>query len=258
MQTPLPAEAARDQFGRQAELYAVSAPHSSGESLEMIAGYAALRHYGLAVDLGTGTGFTAFAVAPYADHVLATDIAAPMLAQARRLAGERGLANVAFALAEAEGLPFASGSLDAVASRTAAHHFHDLAQAAREIQRVLRPGGVFLLSDTVAPESDAVDAWMNDVEMRRDTSHQRNLKPSQWRILLEALGLTITHQALTLTHLEFDDWVRRSATPAEEVERLRRDVLAAPAEVKEAFGIRQEAEATHFHWDNLVVRAVKG
>ena len=47
-------------------------------------------------------------------RVLATDIAPQMVAEARRLAAERGLTRVRLALAEAESLPFAADSLDLV------------------------------------------------------------------------------------------------------------------------------------------------
>jgi hypothetical protein len=55
---------AQEQFGRQAALYVDSFSHATGESLAAIREYAARGRYRRAVDVGTGTGFTAFAVAP--------------------------------------------------------------------------------------------------------------------------------------------------------------------------------------------------
>lgn len=251
------ARQAQEQFGRQAPFYAESDVHRAGESLESVIEYAALGRYGMAVDLATGAGFTAFAMAPYSKHVLATDIAPGMLAQARRLAMERGLDNVGVMMVEAETLPFATGSLDAVSCRHAAHHFHNLPRAVEEVQRVLKPGAVFILSDTAAPEGDHEARWMNDVEVRRDASHQRDLKPSEWRALLEGVGFELTHWSLAKVYLEFNDWVQLAATPKERVEPLRQDFLLAPAPVVAAFGIRPNGEAIDFHWDALVLRAVK-
>jgi ubiquinone/menaquinone biosynthesis C-methylase UbiE len=188
---------------------------------------------------------------------VATDIAEGMLAQTRRLAAEYDHLNMALAMAEAENLPFVSGSLDLVSCRQAAHHFHDLPRAVAEIRRVLKPGGAFLLSDTVAPEGDPEAGWLNDVELRRDPSHQRDRRPSEWLALLDDAGLQVTHKNMAKVHLEFNDWVLRSATPHEMIEPLRRDFLSAKPSVVKAFGIRPEGERIHFHWDVLVVRAVR-
>ncbi len=251
------ARMAQAQFGRQAASYAVSDVHSGDASLVALVEYAALGRYSMAVDLGSGAGFTAFALADYSARVLATDIAPQMVAEARRLAAERGLTGVRLALAEAESLPFAADSLDLVTSRWAAHHFHDLPAAVREIRRVLRPGGPFILVDTVAPEARDETAWMNRTEKLRDDSHQRNLPVSEWRRILQGCGLHVTHSTMTRVDLEFDDWVRRSATPLRKVELLRNAFLAASSSVVAAFGVQIDGDTIRFHWDTLVLRTIK-
>lgn len=252
-----PARPAQEQFGRQAGFYAESDAHRAGESLDSVVEYASLGRYGTVVDLGTGAGFTAFALAPYATRVLASDIAPGMLAQVNRLATERGIHNVELLLGEAEALPFAVGSVDAVSCRQAAHHFHDLPRAVREVKRVLKSGAVFILSDSVAPEGDQEARWMNDVEVRRDATHQKGLRPSEWRNLLEGLGFGITHWSLAKVYLEFNDWVQRADTPQHLIKPLREDFLRAPAAVVATFGIQPDDGAINFHWDALVLRAVK-
>ena len=116
----------QEQFGRQAHLYTQSLVHSSGESLQVVQEWAARGRYKKAADIGTGTGFTAFAVAPYADQIVAADITPAMLRETRSLADQRGVTNLGYTLAAAEDLPFADGSLDLLTCRTAAHHFQDL------------------------------------------------------------------------------------------------------------------------------------
>ena len=257
MRQNLSARLAKEQFGRQARLYAESNVFRADESLAAITEYAALGHYNSAADLGTGAGFTAFALSPYSNRVVATDIAPAMLSQAKRLAEERDLGNVDLMMAEAESLPFADGSLDIVSSRHAAHHFHDLPKAVEEVRRVLTPGALFILSDPIAPEGDYEASWMNDVEVRRDASHQRDLKVSEWSGLLEEAGFDIAHRSIVKVYLEFNDWVGRAATPQAQVGSLRRDFLSAPESVAAAFGISPDGPAINFHWDVLVLRAVK-
>jgi SAM-dependent methyltransferase len=240
-------------------LYVESAVHREGESLQVVVEWAARGRYRWAADIGTGAGFTAFAVAPHAQEMVATDITPAMLREARQVAAQWRLHNVRYGLAAAEALPFGDGSLDLVTSRTAAHHFQDLPRAVAEWRRVLGPQGVLILADTTAPEDPELARWMHDIEVRRDRSHVRDLAPSEWSTCLERSGLHTTDAAFTPVNLEFDDWVRRSGTMPAEVKRLRREFLHAPPEAVATFGIhRDSAGAIRFHWDCLVVRAAPG
>ena len=222
------AERVRDQFSRQAGEYAVSAPHSSGESLDILQRLAAKTRHRWAVDVATGAGFTAFAVAPYADRVLATDIAPGMIRVTRDAAAERGLNNVSAVFSAAENLPFRSGAIDLVTCRTAPHHFHRLDDAMHEIARVIRPGGAFLLVDTCTSEDPEVAAWQQVMEVRRDPTHVRNLPPSEWRSLIESAGLTVDFETFARVEMTFDGWTQRSGTPADVREELRIEWRTAP------------------------------
>src|SRR5690606_39648471 len=63
------------------------------------------------------------------------DLTAEMLPVAASLAAEKGIANMRFAQADAEGLPFATGCFDLVTCRIAPHHFPDVGQFVREAAR---------------------------------------------------------------------------------------------------------------------------
>ena len=69
--------AAQQVFGPQAAVYATSKVHIRDDSLEsverMVAAGGGRNRYGWTMDLGTGAGFTAFAVAGVSDRVVATD-----------------------------------------------------------------------------------------------------------------------------------------------------------------------------------------
>ena len=248
----------RDQFSRQAGEYAVSVPHSSGESLDILQRLAAETRHRWAVDVATGAGFTAFAVAPYAERVLATDIAPGMIRVTRDAAAERGLDNVSAVFSAAENLPFRSGTIDLVTCRTAPHHFHRLDDAIHEIARVIRPGGAFLLVDTCTSEDPEVAAWQQVIEVRRDPTHVRNLPPSEWRSLIESAGLTIDFETLARVEMTFDGWTQRSGTPAEVCEELRIEWRTAPPAAVSAFRIIPiDGGNFHFSWPVYVCRAMK-
>jgi ubiquinone/menaquinone biosynthesis C-methylase UbiE len=119
----------------------------------VLAGKGVLR----ALDAGCGTGFLAFELAARGHQVTGVDFAPAMLAEARRKAAERSI-SIRFEQADAEQLPFSSGSFDLAMSR---HLLWTLAHpeaAIDEWMRVLRPGGCLVIVDgqfdaTAAPSS---------------------------------------------------------------------------------------------------------
>jgi ubiquinone/menaquinone biosynthesis C-methylase UbiE len=223
------------QFEAHAESYAQSIPHSSGNSLTVVTQLAEGRRYHRALDIGTGPGFTAFAVAPFCDQVVASDPAERMLQQVEQLADSRRLSNVVTREAYAEALPFADAEFDLVTCRTAAHHFPDLPKALAEMSRVLLPNGVLILVDTTAPDDRSIADWQDEIERRRDPSHVRNRPPCEWRTLLRDSSFAIDEEIMTTVELEMTSWLERSGTPSETGEALRDAWLAAPAEIKRIF-----------------------
>jgi enediyne biosynthesis protein CalE5 len=95
------------------------------------------------LDLGTGTGSVALraaeAIAPNG-RITALDISPDMLALARRRAASAG-ANITFIEGRAEAIPADAESIDAVLASLSLMYVIDREAAAREIARVLRPGG---------------------------------------------------------------------------------------------------------------------
>lgn len=245
------------QFGRQAALYATSRNHATGSNLELLATWAAPRPSDLVLDIATGTGFTAFALAPAVKLVVATDITAEMLSEARRLAAQRRLQNVLFAMSAAEVMSFPDRSFDIVTCRVAAHHFADVARFVAEAYRVSKVGGRVLFVDTVAPEDAALADFMNELELRRDPSHVRNYAPSEWRGLFEQRGFAVQRMVVGKTELEFQDWTRRAGTPAHEIAALRRLLESASPSEAAAFEIRRANQEIRFAWDTVVLEAWK-
>ncbi len=249
----------QEQFGRQARRYADSILHRRGETLETVLRLAALGAADRALDVGTGAGFTAFAAAPLAGLVIAADPTVEMLAEARRLAPEmRRTEAIQWALAAAETLPLASGSLDVITCRFASHHFHDLALALREFARVLRPGGRAVICDVVAPAPAAMMRLMNDLEKKRDPTHVWNHPLSRWRQqLLPAAGLRVAEVVQGKNPQLFSEWVHRAGTPAPAVQQLLEMFSAAGDEGRRAFDVRWDGAEVYFSWDNAVILALK-
>lgn len=92
------------------------------------------------LDIAAGNGNATLAAARRFARVTSTDYVEALLDKGRARAQAEGL-NVKFHYADAEALPFAPESFDAVLSTFGAMFTPDHARPAREMLRVLRPGG---------------------------------------------------------------------------------------------------------------------
>lgn len=108
--------------------------------LEQILKVLALPHAGNLLDAGGGTGRVAHALRPYVGSVVVADVSRGMLAQARRK-------DLAAASAETERLPFPDEAFDRVLMVDALHHVVHQAETARELYRVLKPGGRLVIEE---------------------------------------------------------------------------------------------------------------
>jgi ubiquinone/menaquinone biosynthesis C-methylase UbiE len=230
------------QFGSVAANYVTSSVHRGGPDLDAMLAAAAPRGVERVLDAGCGTGHTALAFAPLVAQVVAVDMTEPMLDQGRRLAAERGLTNIAFRNGDVEQLPFPDASFDIVASRYSAHHYPHPHVAVREFARVLRPGGVFLLVDVVAPDDPTQDTFLNAIELLRDPSHVRDHAVAQWLTMFSAAGLAGQLLDTWPLRLEFEPWVVRMRTPLAAVAQLKALFDGAPSEVRAAMALADDDE----------------
>jgi SAM-dependent methyltransferase len=146
-------------------------------------------------DIGAGTGkLTRLLVEASAGQVLAVEPMAGMRAQIVRQG-----AGIPVVAADAERLPLATGSLDAVTVAQAFHWF-DVPRASAELARVLGPTGRLAL---VTNRPDHTTTWQADLwsTLRRyETLAPRPASTRGWRQALDDTGRFTTFERLELPH----------------------------------------------------------
>ena len=96
------------------------------------------------LDVGCGSGASAIPAAQKVGsdgHVIGVDLAERLLAMARAKAAAQGLQNVEFRVGDMETLGFPDGAFDAVICVFAIFFVPDMVKQARELWRMVRPGG---------------------------------------------------------------------------------------------------------------------
>jgi ubiquinone/menaquinone biosynthesis C-methylase UbiE len=132
------------------------------------------------LDVGCGTGKLLRRATPYwpEAQLIGVDPANGMIEMAKRLTP-----NATFFTGMAEALPLQDASVDLALSTSSFHHWQDQAAGIREIARVLRPGGYFILVDASFPD------WLVQV-FRLKRFHS----PAQLRTLFIQAGLHVQTQ----------------------------------------------------------------
>jgi len=223
------------RWERAAELYATG-EHSSGDELDLAVEFAAPTGTERVLDIGAGAGHMALAMAGRVRSVVLTDPVEAMLEASRHVFRDAGRQNAEFLKASAESLPFEAASFDIVTSRLAAHHFDDVEQSLREVARVLKPGGRFILVDTLAPDDAESAQFLHEVEVLRDPTHRSAYTTDEWTRLCEAAGLHVERAEFTRKAHDFEPWLERGGEDAATLGRVRERFLNAPASARTELG----------------------
>jgi SAM-dependent methyltransferase len=126
------------------------------------------------LDVATGPGYVAAACAVRGADVVGVDVAGEMVSLARRLRPE-----IDFRQADAEQLPFADGSFDAVLGNFFILHVGRPAQAAAELGRVLAPEGRLALSTWDAPERARLVGVLVDAVAEAGAQPPAHIRPGR-------------------------------------------------------------------------------
>ena len=247
----------RDSFSGVAANYSRSAFHASSERLQEVLDLAQPKRGDLALDVATGTGNTAFALAPYVRRVVGLDLTRQMLDVARKIAAERNIVNVDWVIGDAGRLPFQDETFDLYVVRAAPHHFPDIDAFLREAHRVLKPDRDAALVDC-APPVPARDL-LHEVEVRRDPSHIMSLTVEEWVARLERAGFEVEMAQARELDWDYEGWMDNQAVAPELRAELATVIEAAAGEARDQLHPeRRDGKLWHAYWHCLIRAHKKG
>jgi SAM-dependent methyltransferase len=188
-----------DLWSDRAEAYRTSETHASGDDLDLTVAWCEPAPGVTVLDVATGGGHVARRLREAGAEVVTVDPAPGMQADTT---------------ARAEDLPFADASFDAVVCRIAAHHFHDVLAAVKEMARVARHRVVICDNTFVSESSEEADRL-------RDPSHVRNYSASEWHSFFELAGLRVVDERHFNRDTDFQAWLDRVECAGDEAARVR-------------------------------------
>ena len=144
----------QDYFSAQAEIYAKIRPHYPERLYKFLANH--LDEHKLAWDCATGNGQAALGLTPFFDKIVATDASKKQLEHAIKHD------KIEYRIAPAEDSSFLNESVNLVTVATAAHWF-DLERFYKEVNRVLKKGGLLAVWSYAGNSVNAeIDVLLND------------------------------------------------------------------------------------------------
>ncbi|WP_404452535.1 methyltransferase domain-containing protein [Virgibacillus necropolis] len=229
-------ENVKRSFGKNSNAYVTSSTHATGIDLPLMIEWLKPNSTMIALDIATGGGHVAKQLSNHVAKVTASDLTEAMLTNTAKHLKE--YENISYTIADAEELPFDDHSFDIVTCRIAAHHFPNPEKFIKEVQRILKPGGKFVLIDNIAPEDPTLDNFVNTFEKMRDYSHVRSLPISEWKKLLTTYQLSVLQEKSRKKTLPYNEWLNRMV----EDEGIKREVTSymknAPENVREYFQVK--------------------
>jgi len=215
--------------------------HADDAHLNLLIEYLAVTPGGRYLDLGTGNGYVAFAIAGrHRDStVTGIDIACKAIGKNVDLAREKGLANVDFAAMDGVSLGVPVNAFDGIVCRYALHHLPALRSTLGEIHEALRDRGRFVVADAVMDDGDACD-FMNRFLALKPDGHVRIHTRKELLALLDECGFEPL--VLSMSSISF----KRPMNP-----ECRALIDATPPPILRAYDVALQGDAVSARLDIL-------
>ncbi len=242
----------KTDWDRRAGLYNRLEWASKKKLLDTIVGMAAVSQNEKVLDLGTGTGKILIALKkeePKARYY-GVDISRGMLKKIDPAFGFK------LSLREIEDLHgFADGSFDLVTARMVFHHSRDPVRAVKEIRRVLKKGGKFILCEGTPPDRQTVPFYETIFRFKED--RLTFLLDDLVNLLAGGKFKEITSQTVEMKGMSLNNWLDNSALPFRNIDIIRKLHQECDPAVRRAYNMKAKGDDILMDWKFSVVSGIK-
>lgn len=167
--------------------------HADDAHLSDLIRFMDVKPAGRYLDLGTGNGYVAFALARLYPslQVDGLDIAEMSILKNEQIVQEQAISRISFKSFDGGTFPYRDNVFDGIFCRYSFHHYPRPKESIREIRRVLVPGGTLLLSDPLVENEDPSD-FINSYAALKPDGHIRYYRREAIDTLFLSGGFRLT------------------------------------------------------------------
>lgn len=238
---------AKNSFNRKLSAPSYQKVLSDDDQRERLIQLAEIDPDGACLDLATGTGYMAVAVAERYPNcaVVGIDIADEIIAANIDRVREQGLTNITFRAYDGITLPGFGTQFDVVICRYALHHLPNPTDTLRQIRSLLKDTGRLVISDAVRNEHDRED-FINRLQSLKKNGHVRMYTRSELIRMLRSCGFAEVDR--------FDSHVSFSPEQSSQCQDL---LETASSEVKSRYAVEVSGDETRLRLDIFNVAFTK-
>lgn len=181
------------------------------------------------LDVGTGTGVVAYAVAPSVRYVTAIDNSPDMMDKVNHRP-----VNVMYKVCDVKNIQWKEETFDKIVARYVFHHItEDTQRAMNECYRVLKLGGLMVFAEGVPPSQRTKQDFINIFRLKEN---RLTFMPSDMQKLMTASGFHhISVSLLKLKKMSVKNWLDSSDLTTERQARIYAMHVDAPQYFKDDY-----------------------
>jgi len=221
--------------------------------LEVFIETACFKNDDVVLDVGTGTGIIAKAIAPLVKRVIAIDTSKEMTSIAKE---KVNALNVIFKNDDARDLKFEDNSFTKVTARMVFHHIlSGREKAIKECYRVLQPKGLVVFSEGVPPNNECRPLYDNIFALKEK---RVSFMPEEIRALLEQGGFVdVKMTSYWMRRISTRKWLENSGLPKPLVQKILFMHINADENFKKAYNMVVTKDDAIVDWKFAIAVGLK-
>ena len=205
------------------------------------------------LDVGTGTGKVAKAVAPLVKATIAIDISMQMLRVARQ---NPSPPNVLYGNFSVEQLPYQNGTFDKLTARMVFHHIlKERDKAMQECFRILKRPGLIIFSEGVPPDERARPLYDKIFKLKEQ---RVSFLPDEIKELLENAGFSsVKLKPFWMRRVSTRSWLESSGLPESVINKILSLHIHASEHFKKVYKMEIIEKDAIVDWKFIIATGLK-